>query len=421
MSNRSVVVAASALGGCVAGVFLGFAIVSRSLSAKRIQKVLAKKQRGSQSQPHTRKHTQKRKLGRSGVEITVLGQGGASLGDLYVKIDNSTAMQTLKAANDCDIGFYDTSPYYGVGLSEARFGVGLHHFQRSSFVLQTKVGRYLVPDHAANNGLDSGWIGGFHMRIQFDYSAAALFRQYENSLQRMGLGYIDSLVIHDLEPTPHIIEGKTNGVSEARAHLEVFRESGFAQLQAMRRSGLIKVFGAGLNSNEKGENQDTKRAWNKEYLAALIKMGEESSEGRGVDFLLLANMWSLLNFEAMEEGILDLCLEKGISVVVGGPFSSGILATGADPSNGSVPFYNYTPASDEVRARCRRVESICKDYGVPLIAAALQFPLLHPAVACVIPGGKSASEVRSNVDNMNVDIPAEFWNELREKDLIPKF
>lgn len=231
MSNRNLVVAVSALGGCVAGILLGFTI-SRSLSAQSLhKKKLAKKQRGSQSQPRTRKHTRKRKLGRSGVEITVLGQGGASLGDLYVKIDNSTAMQTLKAANDCGIGFYDTSPYYGVGLSEARFGVGLHHFRRSCFVLQTKVGRYLVPDRAANNGLDSGWIGGFHMRIQFDYSAAALFRQYENSLQRMGLGYIDSLVIHDLEPTPHIIEGKTNGVSEARAHLEVpiFREIDYSR------------------------------------------------------------------------------------------------------------------------------------------------------------------------------------------------
>ena len=144
----------------------------------------------------------------------------------------------------------------------------------------------------------------------------------------------------------------------------------------MRRDGLIKVFGAGLNSNEKGEDPHTKRAWNKEYLAALINMGEESSEGRGVDFLLLANMWSLLNFEALEDGILDLCAEKGISVVVGGPFSSGILATGADPSNGTVPFYNYSPASDKVcpcayrTKRKTRKESICmhsSEFHAPVV------------------------------------------------------
>ena len=223
MGNHSSV---ATLNGCIfAGAVLGF-LASRSLSGRKTSRKLTKKQRQQQSQHRAGKHTRKRVLGRSGLQVTVLGQGGASLGDLYVKLDNSAAMETLKAACDGGIGFFDTSPYYGVGLSEARFGVGLHHVPRASFVLQTKVGRFLVPDRAAKNGVDAGWIGGYHMRIKFDYSAAALVRQCEDSLQRMGLGYIDSLVIHDLEPTPHIVNGKTNGVAEAKAHLEVLSYSG---------------------------------------------------------------------------------------------------------------------------------------------------------------------------------------------------
>jgi len=141
---------------------------------------------------------------------------------------------------------------------------------------------------------------------------------------------------------------------------------------------------------------------------------------RGIDFLLCANLYSLLNHEAHECGILDECLRAGISVIVGGPYSSGILATGADPPDGRAPNYNYQPASDEVRARCRRIEAVCRKHRVPLIAAALQFPLTHPAVSCVIPGGKSAAEVRSNVDLMNWPIPLLLWEDLKEQELLPR-
>ena len=172
-----------ALGTCAfAGAVFGF-LFARRLSIRGKDKKNNEMQQQPQHNRRAGKHTRKRPLGRSGVQVTVLGQGGASLGDLYVKLDNSAALETLKAAHDCGIGFFDTSPYYGVGLSEARFGVGLHHLPRVSFVLQTKVGRFLVPDRAAENGVKAGWIGGYHMRIQFDYSAAALVRQYEDSLQ----------------------------------------------------------------------------------------------------------------------------------------------------------------------------------------------------------------------------------------------
>jgi len=366
-----------------------------------------------------RRHASTRPLGNRGVKVSVLGQGGASLGDLYVKISNSDAFGSLSAAHEAGISLFDTAPWYGLGLSEARFGLGLHSVPRNSFMLQTKVGRFLIPDRNAQNGTAFGWIGGYHMRVKYDYSALAFRRQLQDSLARTGLGYVDSLVIHDCEPTVHIVENVSDGVAEANAHLEVLRASGFGELLRMRREGTIRAFGAGMNSNEAGEDAAKKRSWNRHYMKELVKMGDDSQEDGGIDFMLLANMWSLLNHEALEDGILQVCEKNKISVIVGGPYSSGILATGADPANGSVPYYNYEKASDEVRARCRRIEAVCKSHGIPLIAAALQFPLLHPVVASVIPGGKNPFEVKSNVASMNVDIPDALWDELRAKKLIP--
>lgn len=376
--------------------------------------------------PTTGAHTVTRSLGtRSGVEVTVLGQGGASLGDLYLRISDADALATLQCAHACGVSFFDTSPWYGVGLSEARFGLALFRAPRDSFVFQTKVGRFLVPDPQGRNGAPTGWINGYHFTITFDYTAEALERQWQDSLQRTGLGRVDSLVIHDLEPMaagggdPAPGSGK-DGLAGARAHLEVLRTSGLKTLRRLRSSGAVKAFGAGVNSDENGEDKAKKRAWNREYVDALLGFDESARGGeRGLDFFLLANMYSLLNFEAHAEGILDKCLAAGVGVVVGGPYSSGILATGSRPKNGRPPMYNYEPANEEVLGRCRGIEAVCARHRVPLIAAALQFPLGHAAVSCVIPGGKSPSEVRSNVELMNVPIPAAFWSELKATGLIP--
>ena len=236
------------------------------------------------------RHRRTRPLGQSGVPVTVLGLGGASFGDLYVKISNEEALSAVVSAYNAGVGFYDSAPWYGVGLSEARMGLALHDKSRASFHFQTKVGRFLRPDRCAQNGKPH-WIGGFHMRVEYCYEGSAFQRQMEDSLQRTGLGYIDSLVIHDCEPTVHIVEGVTDGLAEARAHLKVLEKSGFPYLQKMRSEGTIKAFGAGMNSNEKGEDRQKKRAWNKEYMNSLIKMGA-SSKGPHIDFILCANMLS---------------------------------------------------------------------------------------------------------------------------------
>jgi len=227
--------------------------------------------------------------------------------------------------------------WYGVGLSEARFGLALHSLPRDSFVVQTKVGRFLLPDSSCQNGKAVGWLGGFHNSIRFEYTAVAFEQQLYESLQRTGLGRIDSLVIHDIEPTPHRKpELGDDGLSAARKHLDELKEGGFAELLRMRASGRIRAFGAGVNTDEDGEDPEIKRAWNKMYVHELLQMHRSSAEceeacrqeGRGIDFLLCAGMYSLLNHEAYETGILDQCAASRVGVIVGGPYSSGILATG---------------------------------------------------------------------------------------------
>lgn len=332
-------------------------------------------------------HTVTRELGkRSGLRVTVLGQGGASLGDLYTQLKDVDALATLEAAHQCGINFFDTAPWYGVGKSEARFGLALHRMPRSSFVLQTKVGRFLVPDPEAGNGTSCGWPQGYHFTPIHDYSAAAIERQMQDSLQRTGLGRIDSLVIHDLEPGAaggaFGAEGKHDGLANARRHLGVLQADGFRGLQALRAAGTIRTIGAGVNSDENGEDAAVKRAWNREYVDALLSLGPGGGSAHGIDFLLCANLYSLLNHEAHDEKILDKCLAAGVGVVVGGPYSSGILATGSKgPGGGRPPMYNYEPAGEEVLARTRRIEAVCARHAVPLIAAALQFPLGHPAAS----------------------------------------
>ena len=349
-----------------------------------------------------------------GLEVTVLGCGGASLGDLYVETSHESALATLRTSLDGGIQFYDTAPWYGCGLSEARFGLGLARADRESFALNTKVGRTLEPD--LGGGPRRGWKHGAHFSVTFDYSGAAFRTQLRDSLQRTGLARVESLVIHDLEPNAHKSADDPTGVATTKRHLDALASSGFAALCELRASGAIRAFGAGVNADEDGEDAAAKAAYNADYVNQLFALGEKAPGGRGLDFLLIANCYSLLNFSAA--GILDECEKRGVAVVIGGPFSSGILATGPDPPRGTA-MYNYRPASDDVRATARRIEAICKRHGVPLVAAALQFPLGHPAVASVIPGGKSPAEVRSNVASMRRPIPGALWADLRAAGLLP--
>ena len=327
-----------------------------------------------------------RKLGRTDVAVTQLGLGGAPLGDLNVVIDEAQAQATLAAAWDAGLRTFDTAPWYGRGQSEHRFGRFLYRQPREAFVLSTKVGRVLfAPQHPER--FEKGfWAGGLDFDHVHDYSYDGLIRAYEDSLQRLGLNRIDLLLIHDLDFWHHGSEAKV------QAYLDQLYTSGWRALAELREAGLIGGIGAGINE---------------------LGMMPRFLETVDVDFFLVALRYTLL-----EQDTLDYeppaCAARNVGIIIGGVFNSGILATGptADAQ------YNYADADDAVKQRVARIQAVCDSHGVPLAAAALQFPLGHASVAAVIPGAFTPEQVEVNVAQFQHAIPAALWSDLKTEGLI---
>ncbi|HEX3991646.1 MAG TPA: aldo/keto reductase [Acetobacteraceae bacterium] len=328
----------------------------------------------------------RRKLGRTEVEVTQLGLGGAGLGDLFDIVEDRDADATLKAAWDAGIRYYDTSPWYGRGQSEHRFGRALYRRPRADYVLSTKVGRLFRAVHDAEHFEHGFWRGGLTFRHQFDYSYDGVMRSFEDSLQRLGLPGIDLLLIHDLDLAHH---GSDVSVS---AHLTELHNGGWRALTALKDAGLIRGVGAGINQRE--------------MIPRLLDLLD-------LDFFLVALPYTLL-----DTGVLDsefpLCVARGVGFVIGAPFASGILATGAVQG----ARYRYAETTPEIMAKVKRIEAVCDRHAVPLKAAALQFPLGHPSVAAVIPGALLPQHVTGNVAAFRHAIPAAFWAELKSEGLL---
>lgn len=347
-----------------------------------------------------------RPLGTSGLQCTSLGLGGAPLGDLFVNIPDSQAADTVDAAVATGLNYFDTAPWYGLGLSEHRMGMALRKHPRSSYSLSTKVGRTLDPVADPGSWRRGPWDHGLHFNVRYDYTYEGFRQQHRECLQRLGLGRMDCLVIHDMEEAekdePH------------KPHRQQLREGGgIRALQELRSVGAIRAFGVGMNGAE-GRPEAEYRKWNQEYLDFLLDA--TSADGaKPLDFVLMAGCHTLLTHSAFLDGLLDTCQKRGIGVVIGGAFNSGILATGA--VKGAV--FDYEPASDEVLDRVRALEAVCKRHGVSLPAAALQYPLGHPAVATVIVGGITPFEVERAKACMDEEIPEAFWLQLLDDGLLP--
>ena len=354
-----------------------------------------------------------RPLGSRGPMCTAQGLGAASFGDRFELLPNADALAAIDTAWGQQLRYFDTAPWYGKGLSEHRLGLGLYGKPRGEYILQTKVGRYLRPAQSDAEAADpSPWntVGAMPFQIEFDYSFNAVMEQHQHSLQRLGTHRVDSLVIHDIEGSGGAGPGFVGRRLTVDQHLDVLfdeEQGGFRALQQLRKQGSIAAFGAGVNGGGDAE----KRAWNKAYCHRLANMDPEDS----IDFFLLAEGFTLMNHFFFEDGILDLCRERGIGVVVGGPQNSGLLAK-ADPT---VPYTHEYPADPIALKRAEQLHGICAKHGVSLMAAALQFPLGHPATTSVIPGGKNAQEVAECVEAMNASIPMALWMELRVEGLIP--
>ena len=337
--------------------------------------------RGAMSRP-----LPSRALGRTGVNVTALGFGAAPLGNLYRPVFEQEARETLATAIELGIRYFDTAPYYGFGLSERRTGDALR--ARSDAVISTKAGRLLTPVPKIDASAERhGFVSPMPFEPLFDYSYDGILRSHEQSLQRLGLGRIDILLVHDIGKLTH---GDAHGEKLA----QLIDGGGLKALRRLKDEKAVAAIGLGVNETD--------------ICLDLMDRAE-------IDVLLLAGRYTLLEQGAMDE-LLPRCVQAGVSVVIGGPFNSGILATGSAAPR--PPRYNYGPAPDAVRQRVRRLEAVCASHGVPLAAAALQFPLANPIVAAVIPGFASPDEVRSGVAHFQTKIPDALWADLQREGLI---
>jgi D-threo-aldose 1-dehydrogenase len=324
-----------------------------------------------------------RPLGRTTVRVTRLGFGSAPLGNLFRPLDETTARETVQAAWAAGVRYFDTAPLYGHGLSERRLGSVLRSEPRDSFVVSTKVGRRLVPT-GSEPTRDGAYVQVPPVTPVFDYSAEATREILAGSLERLGAGRLDVVLLHDIGAVTH-------GADDARRYREAM-DGAYRVLHDLRARGTIRAIGVGANE------------W--QILERCARDGD-------FDCFLLAGRYTLLEQTALDT-FLPLCARRGISVIVGGPYNSGILASGAV----SGATYNYAPAPSPVLDRVRALETVAAAHGVTLAAAALQFPFHHSAVAAVIPGPRAASEVQQNLALLQHRIPAELWRSLKAEGLV---
>ena len=315
-----------------------------------------------------------RQVGTTDVRVTVLGLGGAALGGLFTDVAETTAVETVTMGAELGVKYFDTAPLYGHGKSERFVGKALGALPRDSFVLSSKVGRVLNPVESPG---DTGiCVGVPPFEAVFDFSRDGILRSIDDSLERLGLDRIDIAFIHD--PDDH--------------HDQAIGEA-FPTLAALRSQGVIRAVGAGMNQ------------W--QSLARFAREGE-------FDCFLLAGRYTLLDHSGLDE-LLPLCEERRISIMLGGPYNSGILAS--DLSPGSKYFHQDAP--DEVLEQARRIKTVCDRHDVPMKAAALQFGLAYPAVASTIPGARSPEEATENFEMTGHPIAPSFWAELRFEGLFP--
>ncbi len=319
----------------------------------------------------------KAQIGTTELEVTRLGLGGAPFGGLFTDVEQRAAVSSIKTAMDLGIQYLDTAPLYGTGKSEHFYSEALAGVDRDDYVLSTKVGRVLNPADSPES--DDIYVNLPPLKAKFDFSRDGVLRSVEESLKRLKLDRVDILFIHDPDDF----------------HDQAVNET-FPALAELRSQGVIKAIGAGMN-----------------FWEPLAQFAREAD----FDCFLLAGRYTLLDQSGLTE-LLPLCQEKSMSIILGGPYNSGVLASDLSDDAATTYFYKETPP--EVLAQARRIKSVCDRHDVPLRAAALQFGLAHPAVAATIPGARSAAEVEENFKMAGVSIPNDLWSELKHERLIPE-
>ena len=318
----------------------------------------------------------KRRVGQTKLEIDSLGLGGAPLGGNFVDLGYAQAEELIQAAKNIGIGYFDTAPWYGFGRSERVMGDVL---RGSEYILSDKVGRLLAPG-PVKNPADFGMVDPLPFNVVYDYSYDGIMRAYEDNLQRLGLDRIDILLVHDIGEFQH-------GQDHVK-HFKNLESGGYRAMDELRTAGLIKAIGLGVNENK--------------VCMDALAIGDW-------DVFLLAGRYTILEQTAVDK-LFPACRKAGTSIICGGPFNSGVLV-GRDT-------WNYAKAPKEVIDKARALGVVADEFGIPLPAAALQFPLGDEIVCSVIPGPRDKGELEQIITWFNTPIPAEFWSTLKEKKLI---
>ena len=302
---------------------------------------------------------------KSGLQIPEFGIGTSPFGGLFASVSESAVADVISTSMEMGLNYFDTAPHYGMGSAEVRLGRNINHLPRSSFIVSTKVGRLIVPSEKAD---DPGWENSTAAveRI-FDFSAAGIERSLLESLERLKMESVEMVFIHDPDGAAD------QAISEA-----------YPVLERLRAEGIVKTIGIGITSNE-----------------IPTRFINETD----IDVVLIALKYTLLDQSAAIE-LLPTALKKGVSVIAGGVFNSGILT---NPKSDAT--FNYEPASPEVLARAQKIEKFFVDRGVSLAQAALQFPMQHPAISAILVGCRSADEVTTNVALYNREIDSHIWRE----------
>jgi D-threo-aldose 1-dehydrogenase len=314
-------------------------------------------------------------VGRAGLRLPALGLGTGSIGGLYRAVPETQAAATVACALALGIRYFDTAPYYGLGVAERRLGRALRDVPSDSVIVSTKVGRLLRPLIPGEARGDYGFVNTPSVKPIWDFTAAGIRRSLEESLARLGRDAVDMVLLHD--PDSH--------------EREIYR-TGFPALAELRASGVVKAIGVGMNQAA--------------MPARLVR-------DLDLDVVLLAGRYTLLDHTGLDE-LLPACARRGVAVVIGGVYNSGLLA---DPAPGA--HYDYASASTTLVARANALAGICERYGVPLKAAAIQFPFGHRSVVSVLTGARSADEVRENVTMLETPVPSDLWATLRDAGLLP--
>jgi len=328
----------------------------------------------------------RRCLGRTDIDLPMLGVGCSGFGDRGRSMPAAESAETVQAALELGADYFDTAPYYGFGLSERRLGDALRKCDGVPGPVSTKVGRLLVPDPSLDVSQPrNGFHSAMPFRPVFDYGYDGVMRSWEASLHRLGLAGVDILLVHDIGAFAH-------GDDHPR-HLADLLEGGLRALRELKDGGAIRAFGLGVNE---------------------IAVCDEVLDEADLDCILIAGRYTLLEQHSL--ALLARCAERGVGVISAGPYNSGILA-GGSRRHGPLR-YDYGVAPGDIIDRLHRIEAICDRHAVPIAAAALQFPLAHPAVACVLPGIASAARMKETVSLTGYPIPQSFWHDLRVAGLL---